>query len=1039
MGLSATAPILDRGSTPTAADLNLLSAVAEEILQRRFNQRTWLAFQSGVAPEVPLGDEYLFGTATNLRTTVSIPYDFAWETPAAPVGGQVLTHDTTTKVVWVTGYTIQRTLNRQKVAWTPPGGSEDDYWFGYDRPERFEPLAVADIIVEDWEDERFEPPSTEGFMIRQNWDRYGCIRIHNGNRHDLLVVDERTLSAWSVPPYGILALCRTGPTSNWESGRHYTFNTHAGDPLRWHAETPAQWAASLELLEWLVGEFDPSWIRVRPHAGGDTTSVDQASYTGAAPAGTDLFADWMIHQGDLLSVITDLRDGTVTKTVLRWKGVASIPDPDWSGHVYASLNGSETILTLESDATPPDGAGPTEWKHDLIPLTTNLTGGQIVDLLAGAFTVSDAFGAGLVLALAPPTQGSGVTYTSVNVFKPTTINGNGGGLAFEIRNQIWDPIISFGMGHWTDTVDDGLPEPPGATGYDLLSAGLFRTLGGLVRSKTIALDYSNPAWGVTTFGTEMLRAAELESVSLKWTTALGATASGTRNGFIARIPRRFAFSGAISGGVAVHENHPWDQAKLGTPDGLGGPMGWVIGGIATRGIRIDGSGLSPTATAYGRSVFMPASPIEWVLENIDTAGWWATNRAACISGVPEAAKLRTMRLPRVVEHFNDLAEVLNRVVYVKRVRIRDLHRDPLPANALVRPFALGGESPFAVPLGWAAGRYDGDGSLQAWADAWGITTTTSLPAITALQAVDRKRWARLDHTGVGTWKWELELYSYFSPSPVTTTLNGYTFSDHDVYRPEAMRLWFGAAAGSTDYIWISEAEMHAAFDPLGVASPESAVGEEYVPRISSPVDNPSTITGTPPGSQEDTRQNDYFADANLPYRDSNSLGDHSDSWVHVIEESTPFRICAPTGNTSTRLEHVPDPGTTVWEVDEGSTGILVFGPYSARQNPPLNAEAIDGGVQAYPECARFAAPFDILITGTPEPIYYVEWTSSTSTNDKVTTISPEGYEVRAAVVPAGTTIDCAYLQSLGWPEASGYHLQWTRWGNQDITDFLNDA
>jgi hypothetical protein len=739
MGLVATVPAVDRGARPSAEDLDSLTVALDEILQRRFNRRTWLAFAGGTLPELPLGTQFLFGTASNLLTSAT-PYDFAWETPPVPVGGLVVSHNETTKVVWVTGYTVRRTLNRQHVLWTPPGvGSvEADYWFGFYRPERWEPLALADILVENYlESHEVSEPSNAVFNLRTTWDRFGCVRIHNGNRFPLLVFNLHDAGAdeWTIPPYGILTGRRDSPTGRWTMDRYYLPRTHTGDEMRYNAPAPGQFAASLELSEWLVGQIGQNtWARVRPCVGTDSGDVDAPFYAGHLPLNSDKFVDWMLHRGTLLSVVLDKRDGAVTITPLTWRGIGSIPDATWAGHVTVAIVGAS--LTLTSAVTPPAGAGPTEWEHDLIPVSSNVTQGSIIPLRPGPYAI-------YLSPVAPPLLSAPISLGAMQEV--------GSGSAYPSRDDLvvgetilftysvhgpGDPVSSWGG--WTEQVGVTLPDVPPATGYDRVTTALIKGLGGLVKTAVTQVDLVD-GWGVASF-TEGLLVRLVGPPTLSWLQAEGRSYSGSRRGWVARVPRRHMTGGAILGGVAVHDNHPWDTETLGTPDGLGLELGWTPGTIEASGIQIEGAISAfpewPMSTALGRPVYLPQDSLDYILENITTPNWWKNNRAIVLAGVPPAAQLRSMRLPRTAEEFNDLAQVIAGVQWVRRVDIRDLHKDPLVAYAEY-PFNFEGESPFAVPLGWAWGRYDTDNALGIWCALWGITPQTTLPGLADLRGVDR--------------------------------------------------------------------------------------------------------------------------------------------------------------------------------------------------------------------------------------------------------------------------------------------------------------
>lgn len=1112
MALNAVIDDLAPGSAPTAQEINQLTLACDEVFQRRFNRRSFLAFASGVGPDLELGEQFLFGTASNLRTSAS-PYDDALEDPDPPVGGQVVSYDASTKVLWVTSMDSTRTLNRKRVLWTPPGGSESSWWLGFTKPERWEPLALAELIVEDYEETiGVEEPTNAVFTLRSAWDRFGCYRIHNGNRHALLVQVEGGEQTWTLPPYGVITLRRPSPTSDlFESPsttRYYTCPTYVGEPLRWEAPAPGQFAASLELAADLVDQMLELEASTWAHGdwdGGESASWQHWKDGTSAPSSTDTVFDWVFHRGDLLSIVLDRRDGSRTVTRLTWSGIGSVPDASWSGHVDVEIDGA--TVTLTSAATAPTGASDEEWEHDLVPITTNLISGPVA--LKDTPHVIDVGSIGAAPSLGPRLQPVEVVETEVSQYRPT-IAANGytstGGSAWSYL--LWEH--SDLVPSWTDamaTLADLLMAPSVPT--DWTSSGdQIKTHAGILRRAILSVPAAAD-YGVAQFGSGLLSAATppsgwgwtaTDDGSLGWLAAIGRSTADTRRRWVPRVPRRWVSAGSLVSGVATFDVHPQDRYPLGTPDGLGGALGWAPGSILSAGVRVEGDAPGSLATAHGREVYPPVDVLDWVAGNIDSATWWGTNRDAVIAGsLPESEKLRTIRHPRVVEEFNDLAAAFGAVSWIRRVNVTQLHRDPMPDSPEL-PWSFGGESPFAVPDDWAYGRVDTDETLADWAAIWGITVEATLPGLADLRTPDRLRWAQQ------WWQWAMpsgqaypsgasisarsiartsdmvaEPYSTFSPGEVFDTVNGYAFSSHKAWSATVQRQLFGAAGAETEYAWVKYSALVQVFHPLGVEVPQAEVGEKYVPRFLIPTialiegayTQPSEgleghlgWVGTAPVEQVDDVE-----DVLTPVRDCINLDGLT--WRRQIAEAVPFRLSQLAEAVNERFGRQENLGTieydTFWSstygkwqgdppefVDTGvdimreATGVgtqwLIWEANIGADGRLLNrfsrralaARSSAGGAPSCPDIATFRAPFPVRLSGTPEPVYEGYWTGNPALQPATARMEPEEYQLRTLVVPPDEAVNWDYLQTKGWPVAPAYRIQWTRVGNEYVTGFMND-
>jgi hypothetical protein len=699
--------------------------------------------------------------------------------------------------------------------------------------------------------------------------------------------------------------------------------------------------------------------------------------------------------------------------------------------------------------------------------------------------------------------------------------------------------------------------PSPLTGFNALDSGpIIKTHVGAVRSNLVETKPEDMATQVA-FSSDLIRDGFVDSSHIRWQLADGMDTLGNRMRFSATIPRRWDPCGSLSGGVAVFPGHPQEGDLLGTGDGLAGALSWAPPSISTGSVQFDSVGpyLSDpliTGCLTGATVWLPSDALDWIHETIQTANWWKDHRTALIAGPPEDAKLRAMRMPRRVGQFDDMAELLGAVQYVRRVSIEDLHRDPLPPGCQEKPFNYGGEHPFAVPGDFGAGRNEtGDSNLTDWAATWGITVQTTLPGVASLKSGNSQVWAKttawyfrqpdfggsgLVYLRAGSLYWYQHFLTWGTPpdyaqwyphmlallagyddatipdiltdvskaathtldSETTTTVHGYTFSSWRTWTPDACRMWFGGAGDDAHYVWVKRSDILTVFSPLGVAPVDSDPHEVFVPRWTSPSTHPTAIQGDVYSGPHIDGTTVLTSSTGIPAGEpiKDTIGIDSDSalwWWAVPEEETVFRLAADVGTSRRRftitgavwpatgiLQHtfdnyrpdgsglsdlvtssmywpdsndistlaaeygggpvLADPwyvsttsGTYVFEPDDGGYHSATQGIMSSRQMGPKLS-----GDDLCKTFGRVKVPFDAMLSGTPCPTFWAEW--ATPTTDHLVTDAPGDSTHKAAVIAAGTEISTAYLHdTLGWPAANSYLLQWSRMGNQDVSGFLNDA
>ncbi len=1101
--------LTDLQAAPSAATHNTLLAAIDQILDCRFGGRSFLAF--GPGPSLETGDGFQFGTITNTALLASVAYDSSHETRATPSGGEVLGYDAATKNITLTGGDSYLTLNRVKVTWTPPLGTPSSWWVGGFLPGRFLPLTIADIVIEAYTDPLAHVNTK--FTWRSHWDKYGCVRFHNGNRFALTIhFQDESQTDVVIPPYGILTGRRLDPDQPFAWNFKYLCATVENDPLLWAKHAPGQFAASMELIENMVdqmvgGRNSPGhWCRFNAGFTDDTTSSDQPYFTGATPATSDKLLDWIVHKGDLLSVILDKRDGTVQTRTIHWPGVAAGSDASWSGLLTVTYPSPDT-LRITSITTPPAGAEDDEWEHDLVPISTNLIGAIPRSIRGG----SDIWLGNIVHGTELPQTDWQLQPTTWHrstdeVFKPFLGSGTVYVTAFNVDSVSFSED-GLDINSWNQTVGSALALPSIGTGFAQSGTSLVRSLGGLQRRQEISL----------TSGTGWTRPAHLSAAILRyliarqeigtdeWSAVWRRACCVGSTGSIRRFdptPREFMPSGAMNEGVAVHDHHPQDTEVSGSADGLGLGIGWGPASIQESPVAMELYVWHRVESDRGRTVWEPADALDYVLAHVDEVGWWQSNRMSILAGgVPEEAKLQALRIPRSQSAYNAYVDAVNSVQEVRPMTVSDIRNHPLPDDCRRFPFDYEGEHAFAVPYGWSVGRYDAGNRLKNWCDYWGIDYESApLPNLTDLRGTMQQHWEMIprlleisytEPTG-GPWTYpitylpiwhgveydpsiiapeeyfleQFEPYtmsvvisggyqktddSVFAAETTTGTTNGESYSSWKAWTLDAQRLLFGGGGTDSGYRWASEAAVRAVFDDLGVEPPPALVGEPYLPRFVE-----ATGTERTAGVEVDTVAADYPTvrsaasplGVRWPARDPFAV---EPTWLRFIEDGQPFRLSEPYAEVGQKFSTLDWDGTSAHHFMHSSYGIsipedpnwgvtygsqrqafrevwdpddLLLSQYSSRCVLPTFDPTTNE--PAWPDVARIVCSVPCLVIGTPEPRYHGDYVTEED-DDMYAATTPAGtYGMRVLEAPAGTVIDCAWLQTQEWPESPAYHLQIVR-------------
>lgn len=919
MNLTRTAPTVTVESDLSATTHRNLLLAADELLEARFNKRSWLVFTC--APQLELGDLCIFGTPSNLSVS-GAAYSVAAETPPDPTSGDVLSTDTSTQVIWLSGYSDTITLNRRTVEY-PPGAGAETWWVGTVKPQRFEPLRIADICVEDYTDP-VTGLDTE-FTFRSHWDKYGCIRIHNGNRTPLKVRwEDASQAPVQIPPYGIICGRRPNHDEPFQFDSSYLPLTLEDDPLTWVKEAPGQTAASMETLTGLVSAMS-GWCRFHPVLDTDSTAIEKQFFKNATPTGTDMLWDWLWHKGKLLSVVLDRRDGTTTIQELEWRGLSSIPDATWNGIVSVDID-TVSFIRFWTEVTPPTGATEEEWEHDLIPITTNLTGGQILQLtpvnaILGPFAGGDS--------TTPYTDPLPLGRRRSNL---TTVYSTKYGGATTSKLTHYLDLASGGSPDLDKTLNDYAPSM-GGTGAWVKSFGAI----GRWEEST-----SSATMGISEFPMDMLTRVNTSGAILSWLTARF-TSYSTRRRFVAGSVRQYHAAGYDSGGSAIYDHHPQEEHIRGTPDGLGGPVGLVLQPVLRSKIAIEGAPWIRQSTDRGADVFIPGDLLHTVATNIQTPGWWATNRDRILAGTFEVEdQLISWRVPRLTDEWNALAAAINAVQEVHRADIRNLYRDPLPDDVNHPPWSYAGEHPFAVPADWICGRYDNDDDrLTDWGSTWGVDVQVGVPDVATLETIDRMWWSADRNADGEIVAFNQHNEAFFDLVDQLEIVNGYTFHDHKFWDKETSRLLFGGAGATDEYRYVTHTAAEAVFGPLGVFVPPPPAGERYDPVIE--LDASLNLLSSSFGSGTATSTSFVKYPAMTAYRHPNAAGTWLQVWhgaIAGIHEG--FRIIDHVGSQRLRFwtrTGVGDPADEPWAVFERvvSTACVENNEASPRRKTCWNA------------------------------------------------------------------------------------------------------
>lgn len=261
-------PLLS-SSRPTAAQWNTLFAALDAKLTSVLDGKTWLLTADGAVLSF-MGMPFWFVSGARPQTGIwqGVAYDHAvFTAKAAAVAGTVTLHHAEHKIVKITdaisdgekvavggsagGLFFDRSLEAHRVAFTPDGGEEEEYWLYEEgllgdgryngNAQKLWRFALAEIVMEG-------PVQNSKLEIQSDWNKFNCFRIHNCNgfevRIDFMSRDgseggEAVAHTITVPRWGCRTVRRYDPLSAvitpasrlvYENGYNYLFKMRAGDP-----------------------------------------------------------------------------------------------------------------------------------------------------------------------------------------------------------------------------------------------------------------------------------------------------------------------------------------------------------------------------------------------------------------------------------------------------------------------------------------------------------------------------------------------------------------------------------------------------------------------------------------------------------------------------------------------------------------------------------------------------------------------------------------------------------------------------------------
>lgn len=893
MSIALTASYVADNESTYASKHGFMLKALDELVYARYNGCSWLAFRSNLEPQLPTGDVFTFGTITNLQSIgTAIAYNSANETVNS-ASLTITAYNTSSNVAFVSDFPT-KTLNRKTITWQAPIESgSSTYYLGIDGiPERFESLQTADILIQNYVDPIYA--DTSHFSYRSHWDKYGAVRIHNGNRFPLEInIQSQTVV---LHAYGIVTARRTHQTGSFTIDTSYFPITKPGDRMSYQGNETGQIAGCMDGAYNVFG--NSTWLRYNSALPDyDSTSEEKNSFVGHLPTSADYYYDWLIHTGSFISVITDKNTSECYRELLTWNGLST----GFATNNAVTLTYNPTSIRLTSRAD--SQLGHSNFEHDIIPLSCNMNGSVIFSIKYGkTFEVPAT---SYWTHLQQPLPYGSVISSSNTIYTPFGIEYSYPIFEFSQRSLL--PAMFGTLGSVFPSINYG------SSIYET-SDTFLKTNGAIGRHVEIA--FNNQWHNYGDFSANLLVNNAVSGSTIKWNCVTSKGKSSERQRFISYARRKYQTE---NGMIDIYGNafflfHPQDGETSGSLDGSGSFAAMTGRDIHRTDIQIEDTDYQLADSALGMEVYLPRTNLYYVLDNIYNSSWWVANRSIVFGGITEQQKLISWRLPRLTEHLNDLVKAINNVVEVYPVTIKDLYKDPLPNGSETFPYSFGNEPSFAIPSSWIAGRYDTNNTLKNWCTTWGISYQTTLPNINTLESIDRYLWAErqvdyaLDfgHSAeFAEWK---KLYAlnystaYGNTVPLYDSLGRVvnTYPQYKAWYYTHQRKLFGGAGSKNGYVYVNEADAQSVFFSMSINLPTRLAGERYTPSYSE--DGAlSKLTGDSFASYDDGLPPHYreVMDAFIFYKKPEAGG----SYIQTVRDAEAFRLISTGLTVSNRRKY----------------------------------------------------------------------------------------------------------------------------------------
>ena len=663
----------------------------------------------------------------------------------------------------------------------------------------------------------------------------------------------------------------------------------------------------------------------------DSTSREKASFTGDDPVGTDYFFDWLIHTGDILSVVTSKLDRTSSISTITWNGIGS-GFASYSASVGLNYAIASDYISFSSTYNVND------FFHHLIPKSTNLIT-NIVDLSNGTHLLTPPYTPSWNHLQYPSVYGNFVSSSAV-YYKPFANEEN----TKENVVYSWAPYNQQGYDYpsgWLAKLQEMFPAVTPVTGTSTLAQGYFKTSDAIGRMASMDLSSSAYMMSIDDYISQWCTFGS-NSISQVGATNLGTLCSRRR--FIPRQQRKYHDAGYIVGTAAIYDSHPQDSQVAGTTDGQAGDIQLINADIKESLLQIEGTdwrtyrpleGIMTGLIGGGKGTWLhtPTTAFHYILSKIWTnLAWWYLNKNTyATTGNYE---LFTWRIPRLIEEFNDLAECVNNVVRVIPCGLEELYRDPLPLGYRAKPWSNYPEPTFefpntsrevcsGVPYDWLAGASDEAGVFAAWCSTWGLTPRTI--NISSYRNQDRMVWVNrkdsrvypvIDMTASYTWGVSIFPHSTVDINYVNDDIvNGQYYPRrkalHSRYQE---RMLFGSAGSVTSYRYLTANDLDVVFDFIpNVPTGYREVGYRYTPVIETSTAVTKTV-GNYYGDSAYNKPNYYdsWTDAQLFYKKPDSIG----SWYEILSDGEACRLMDSTTGSNPLIINKQDNPTIIERPEE---------------------------------------------------------------------------------------------------------------------------